>query len=114
MKLDYFLKKSTRDIALATKPGSTKNFDPSNRCFDEEELKPHPIIMKSRKHFVPDMMKDANYWTQRAKNNLAAKRSREAKRLKENQIALRAIYLERENELLRDKIRKLEEELFKK
>ena len=50
--------------------------------------------------FVPEDLKDNRYWSRRTKNNVAAKRSREARRVKENQIALRAAYLERENEKL--------------
>lgn len=46
--------------------------------------------------FVPDGLKDEKYWARRRKNNMAAKRSRDARRLKENQIALRAGFLEKE------------------
>ena len=46
---------------------------------------------------TPDNKKDDQYWAKRSKNNFAAKRSREARRLKENQIALRASYLEKQN-----------------
>ena len=38
------------------------------------------------------------------KNKEATRRSREAKRLKQNQIALRAAHLERENKTLREQI----------
>lgn len=41
-------------------------------------------------------MKDEKYWARRRKNNMAAKRSRDARRLKENQIAMRANFLEKE------------------
>ena len=41
--------------------------------------------------------KDDKYWEKRGKNNVAARRSREARRLKENQIALRTAYLEKQN-----------------
>ena len=54
--------------------------------------------------------KDSKYWERRAKNNVAARRSREARRLKENQIALRAAYLEKENAALRKKLLDLETE----
>ena len=40
---------------------------------------------KSRKQTVPDCLKDDKYWARRAKNNVAAKKSREQRRLKENQ-----------------------------
>lgn len=75
---------------------STRDFDPRTRAFSDEELKPQPMIKKSRKQFVPDEMKDDKYWARRRKNNMAAKRSRDARRMKENQIALRAGFLEKE------------------
>lgn len=59
-------------------------------------MKPQPMVKKSRKQFVPEDMKDDKYWARRRKNNIAAKRSRDARRQKENQIALRARYLEKE------------------
>lgn len=46
-------------------------------------------------------MKDKRYWQRREKNNVAAKRSREARRIKENQIAMRARYLQSENDGLK-------------
>lgn len=46
--------------------------------------------------FVPNELKDEKYWARRRKNNMAAKRSRDARRLKENQIAMRANFLEKE------------------
>lgn len=98
---------STADMALATIPGSTVNFDPRRRRFSEEELKPQPMVKKSKKQFVPDEMKDEKYWARRRKNNLAAKRSRDARRIKENQIAIRAAYLEKENSKLREQLEKL-------
>ncbi|CAF1127863.1 unnamed protein product [Adineta steineri] len=70
---------------------------------------------KSRKaqhqsKFVPDELKDEKYWARRRKNNLAAKRSRDARRMKENQIALRADFLERESDLLKKQLEDLKRE----
>ncbi|KAI1285871.1 Thyrotroph embryonic factor [Halotydeus destructor] len=101
---------SPTDIALATSPGSDNRFDPSNARFSEDELKPQPILSKSRKQHVPDQMKDSRYWARRAKNNVAAKRSREARRVKENQIVLRASYLEKENQALKASLDRVTEE----
>ena len=96
---------------------SGRDFDPRMRAFSDEELKPQVMVKKSRKKvifrnkaldqnfvlnmhlslkFVPDDMKDDKYWARRRKNNIAAKRSRDARRVKENQIALRAGFLEKE------------------
>ncbi|XP_005104321.1 thyrotroph embryonic factor isoform X1 [Aplysia californica] len=87
-----------------------EDFDPRKRNFSEEELKPQPVIKKSKKVFVPDEMKDEKYWNRRHKNNYAAKRSRDARRVKENQIAMRAAFLEKENGCLRDEVNKLRKE----
>ena len=42
-------------------------------------------------------IKDEAYWERRKKNNEAAKRSRDARRAKEDEIAIRAAFLEQEN-----------------
>merc|ERR1712241_333997 len=86
---------SPQELALATVPGLA--FDPRERKFAPDELRPQPIIRKRKKSFVPQDSKDDKYWDKREKNNVAARRSREARRLKENQIALRTAYLEKEN-----------------
>ena len=52
-----------------------------------------------------DEEKDERYWSRRQKNNMAAKRSRDARRIKENQIALRANFLEKENDKLKEELR---------
>lgn len=86
---------SPQELALATVPGM--KFDPRQRSFAPDELRPQPIIRKRKKSYVPSEAKDGKYWEKREKNNVAARRSREARRLKENQIALRTAFLEKEN-----------------
>lgn len=56
---------------------------------------------------------DEKYWTRRKKNNVAAKRSRDARRLKENQITIRAAFLEKENTALRTEVAELRKEVGK-
>ncbi|XP_046629315.1 hepatic leukemia factor isoform X11 [Neodiprion virginianus] len=89
---------------------SGRDFDPRTRAFSDEELKPQPMVKKSRKQFVPDDLKDDKYWARRRKNNMAAKRSRDARRMKQNQIALRAGFLEKENMGLRQELDRLKNE----
>ncbi|XP_070846833.1 HLF transcription factor, PAR bZIP family member b isoform X1 [Chaetodon auriga] len=99
------------DLALSSVPGQ-EMFDPRKRKFSAEELKPQPMIKKARKVFIPeDLKQDDKYWARRRKNNLAAKRSRDARRLKENQIAIRAGFLEKENSALRQEVADLRKEL---
>uniref|UniRef100_UPI003AAF7B2A hepatic leukemia factor-like isoform X3 n=1 Tax=Centroberyx gerrardi TaxID=166262 RepID=UPI003AAF7B2A len=98
------------DLALSSVPGQ-EMFDPRKRKFSAEELKPQPMIKKARKVFIPEDLKDDKYWARRRKNNVAAKRSRDARRLKENQIAIRAGFLEKENAALRMEVADLRKEL---
>ncbi|XP_055006491.1 TEF transcription factor, PAR bZIP family member a [Boleophthalmus pectinirostris] len=97
------------DLVLSSVPGG-ELFDPRKHKFSEEELKPQPMIKKAKKVFVPEEQKDEKYWQRRKKNNMAAKRSRDARRLKENQITVRAAFLERENTALRTEVAELRKE----
>jgi leukemia factor-related protein len=89
---------------------SPDTINPPSPADSNEELKPQPMIKKSRKQFVPDELKDDKYWARRRKNNMAAKRSRDARRMKENQIALRAGFLEKENMSLHRELEQLKQE----
>ncbi|CAN9508984.1 unnamed protein product [Ophioblennius macclurei] len=97
------------DLVLSSVPGG-ELFDPRKHKFSDEELKPQPMIKKAKKVFVPEEQKDEKYWQRRKKNNMAAKRSRDARRLKENQITVRAAFLERENAALRSEVADLRKE----
>ena len=55
-------------------------------------------------------VKDQAYWENRRKNNLAAKRSRDARRAKEDEIAIRAAFLEQENIQLKWEVARLKTE----
>lgn len=62
---------------------------------------------------VPADKKDDAYWERRRKNNEAAKRSRDLRRQKEDEIAVRAAFLEQENLKLRAQVTILKAELSK-
>ncbi|XP_075689818.1 LOW QUALITY PROTEIN: thyrotroph embryonic factor-like [Rhinoderma darwinii] len=100
------------DLVLSSVPGG-ELFDPRKHKFADEELKPQPMIKKAKKVYVPEDLKDEKYWNRRKKNNVAAKRSRDARRLKENQITVRAAFLEKENTALRTEVAELRKELGK-
>lgn len=69
----------------------------------------------SRKRGQPlsEDLKDEAYWERRRKNNEAAKRSRDARRAKEDEIAIRAAFLEQENLQLRVEVASLKNETTK-
>lgn len=68
---------------------------------------------KRRPRSLPDEQKDDAYWERRRKNNEAAKRSRDARRVKEEEIAIRANFLEQENIKLRCEVATLKTETEK-
>ncbi|KAK7939980.1 hypothetical protein WMY93_003306 [Mugilogobius chulae] len=109
IEVDVNYEPDPTDLVLSSVPGG-ELFDPRKHKFSEEELKPQPMIKKAKKVFVPEEQKDDKYWQRRKKNNMAAKRSRDARRLKENQITVRAAFLERENTALRTEVAELRKE----
>lgn len=48
-----------------------------------------------------DNQKDCKYFERRKRNNVAAKKSRDARKQREDEIAIRASYLEKENSILK-------------
>ncbi|XP_061666722.1 TEF transcription factor, PAR bZIP family member a isoform X2 [Syngnathoides biaculeatus] len=109
IEVDVNYEPDPTDLVLSSVPGG-ELFDPRKHKFSDEELKPQPMIKKAKKVFVPEEQKDEKYWQRRKKNNVAAKRSRDARRLKENQITVRAAFLERENSALRTEVSDLRKE----
>ncbi|CAH0559128.1 unnamed protein product [Brassicogethes aeneus] len=59
---------------------------------------------------IPDEQKDDKYFERRKRNNQAAKKSRDARKIREDKVALRATILEHENALLRAQVLTLKEE----
>ncbi|XP_065058597.1 thyrotroph embryonic factor-like [Rhopilema esculentum] len=70
---------------------------------------PKPVQKKSCRNFVPDSLKDIDYWEKRKRNNLAAKRSREDRRRKELEVLNKMANLEQQNADLMAQVKSLEE-----
>ncbi|KRZ53414.1 Hepatic leukemia factor [Trichinella nativa] len=68
---------------------------------------------KRKGRLQTEPLKDEAYWERRRKNNEAAKRSRDARRAKEDEIAVRAALLEQENMRLRIEVAALKAETEK-
>lgn len=64
---------------------------------------------RSEKRPIPDTEKDAKYYERRMRNNAAAKKSRDTRKQREDQIACRAQWFERENAILRAQVQTLRE-----
>ncbi|XP_046749737.1 nuclear factor interleukin-3-regulated protein-like [Diprion similis] len=59
---------------------------------------------------IPTEQKDEKYYERRKRNNEAAKKSRDARKIREDHIALKAMMLEHENAILKVQIATLREE----
>ena len=68
---------------------------------NDKSKKTRPAFKTLRKHTIPDQMKDEKYWRRRLRNNWSAKKSREAKRVKDRLIHDKISFLEDENNKLK-------------
>ncbi|XP_050324309.1 hepatic leukemia factor isoform X1 [Bactrocera neohumeralis] len=66
---------------------------------------------RGEKRPIPDEQKDEKYYERRKRNNEAAKKSRDARKIREDRIAFRAAILEQENSILRAQVMALRDEL---
>ena len=57
-----------------------------------------------------EMGKDGKYFERRKRNNVAAKKSRDARKQREDEIAIRASFLEKENSILKAQLQTLKDE----
>ena len=53
---------------------------------------------------IQNLERDDKYWERRRKNNLAAKKSRDARKIRENQLKCKVACLENANQVLRTKL----------
>ena len=81
---------------------------------DDEDFQPTCSAKKSRRASPnPSTGRDEKYWERRKRNNLAAKRSREAKRAREIAVAKKTSTLEKENNTLRRQVQRLKAAISK-
>lgn len=81
---------------------------------DDEDFQPTCSAKKSRRASPnPSTGRDEKYWERRKRNNMAAKRSREAKRAREIAVAKKTSTLEKENNTLRRQVQRLKAAISK-
>jgi len=94
---------------------SRATFDPilSQSQTNTTNMASSPYILRDTGQPVGESggRKDEKYWERRRKNNLAAKKSRDARRVRENQLRLRVLCLENANRVLREQMDRKEGEL---
>ncbi|CAG7726606.1 unnamed protein product [Allacma fusca] len=106
---------STPSDSMMASPGEPLNYgmDIGAGSSTEDSHSSPEDGVKSSAVKSEQQMKDEAYWERRRKNNEAAKRSRDARRAKEDEIAIRAAFLEQENLKLRFELCALKSETAK-
>ncbi len=77
----------------------------------EESATPSLFRHRRQRQFIPDSRKDVTYWDRRRRNNEAAKRSREKRRINDMLLEARVQELDRENAALRAQLDRANAEL---
>jgi bZIP factor len=103
-QLQQHQQKSNNQISQIQNQQNHLNVDNNNDNDDD---------MDSRHSDMGSMSKDSAYYERRKKNNAAAKKSRDRRRIKEDEIAIRAAFLERENIELKYELAALKRQLTK-
>ncbi|CAF0747822.1 unnamed protein product [Brachionus calyciflorus] len=94
-------KKRDGSVCSQTSSGSSNNNkDPLNLLNQRKEV----IPQRKRRDFIPAELKDEHYWERRRKNNLAAKRSREKRRLNDLVLETKLLELTNVNHVLKLKL----------
>lgn len=92
--------RSSKASVVPTCVVSPSENDRDYRSTDEESMSqygPEYIPIRKQREFIPDNKKDDGYWEKRRKNNEAARRSREKRRINDMELENRIMELTREN-----------------
>lgn len=95
MRRTNFRKDQTADCF--SKDNKSEIEDHTVESSDNDSNAPELCLNKSQEITSNGMVRDSAYYERRRKNNAAAKKSRDRRRHKEDEIALRNAYLERQN-----------------
>ena len=82
----------------------------SSSGMNSNSLAGTPTSKRSRSSKNYDSQKDGKYFERRKRNNVAAKKSRDARKQREDEIAIRASFLEKENSILKAQLQTLKDE----
>uniref|UniRef100_A0A915IZQ9 BZIP domain-containing protein n=1 Tax=Romanomermis culicivorax TaxID=13658 RepID=A0A915IZQ9_ROMCU len=115
------------DTLNGLETSSSKNFQPPNSLNSllshelllikaAHQIGPGPkksVVSRSQRKPIPFEQRDDKYFERRRRNNAAAKKSRDNRKYREGENAVRAAHLQQENAVLRAEKATLEEELQK-
>ena len=96
-----------RDSSVNSQNSGTSSGSKMIDCKDNINLllsKKEVIPQRKRRDFIPNELKDDHYWERRRKNNLAAKRSREKRRLNDMVLETKVLELTNLNNVFKLKL----------
>ncbi|KAG4078460.1 hypothetical protein HA402_009172 [Bradysia odoriphaga] len=109
--------RTVSSTTCAVSPSSTivdETFEPNFLLRETDKIESYQSMMSRRqrgeKRPIPNEQKDEKYFERRKRNNEAAKKSRDARKIREDRIAFQAAVLEQENAILRAQVVSLREE----
>lgn len=87
----------------------------SSSTLDSSQFRSTPSSTRARTRTnnpkpITEQQKDGKYFERRKRNNVAAKKSRDARKQREDEIAIRASFLEKENSILKAQLQTLKDE----
>lgn len=100
-EMDSVPQKGTTLPTCVVNPSSS---DKGYRSYDDEVYPPGYIPSRKQREFIPENKKDDGYWEKRRKNNEAARRSREKRRVHDMALENRIMDLTRENCRIRNEL----------
>lgn len=95
---------SQKGASLPTCVVNPSSSDKGYRSYDEDSYPPGYIPSRKQREFIPENKKDDGYWEKRRKNNEAARRSREKRRVHDMALENRIMDLTRENCRVRNEL----------
>jgi len=93
-----------QSVSSPVTEGSDEDLEMQTSVTSNMSQKESAAANRRSKKPVPDAKKDESYWRRRQKNNMAAKRSREARRQKESELNQKANILELEHDQLKSEL----------
>lgn len=97
------------NLVSASWPGSKPSIGQINVDFSNRLNSKDLFPSRKQREFIPEAKKDESYWDRRRRNNEAAKRSREKRRMNDMVLESRVLELSKENALLRAELATLKE-----
>ncbi len=114
------------NLGVAVHPGQSQAHVPIDNLLEKTRAAMNPLLksvepdlslvnsahrmIRKQREFIPDTKKDNHYWVKRKKNNEAAKRSREKRRVNDMVLGQKIVEVSDENQKLKNELEAIKKE----